>query len=1190
MNMSSENKAHFLAEKEEIHLILTGIGDEIYSTVDACQIAQEMWEAIERFYKLMNEMIRNNLTVTTMQVNVQFLQQLQPEWSRHKSKEIAKPSTPLSETASEEDSDPEQAQRDKDMQKILALIAKYFKKIYKLMNNNLRTSSNSRNKNVDTTPRYKNDNQSGQFGNQRTVNFAGAREKVGSPVVQQSGIQCFNYKEFGHFAKECRKPKRVRDSAYHKEKMLLCKQAKQGVPLQAEQYDWLEDTDEEVDEHELEAHYSYMGKIQENDQNDVESDDERVALSNLIANLKLNVDENKKIQKPLKKANTTLAQELKECKTILAETSKSLGESISVRDSCLVALQTKQTKFENYKTFNDRIVDYDKLKRKLNETLGQLALKDIEIKEGLKTKAYELSVVKEKHDELIKQSLLTKSHYEGLVKQKIKEMHADLNYVEYLEKEIDELEYDKAEFSNMYDMILQECVSKDVMCSYLMSLSYLDALDELQCLYLHKKNIRFLLKLLYKNVKNSNDQFALILGYGDLVQGNVTINRVYYVEGLNHNLFSVGQFCDADLEASDYDNPDPVSQRQDVSSSTDVQVPSQQELDLLFGPLYDEFFNAGSNPKVKQPSMNIQPTSEPSTPTYVHAEENNDNQAEEGEQLQDDEFTNPFCAPTQEVAESSSHNIGNSNVPTFNQPQDEDQTIIHNKARLVAKGYAQEEGIDFEESFAPVARLEAVRIFIAYAAHKSFPIYQKDVKTVFLNGPLKKEVYVAQPDGFVDPDHPKKVYRLRKALYGLKKAPRAWTSDPPIPRGIFINQAKYALEILNKHGMDKDVDHVGCIDSRKSTSGGIQFLGYKLASWMSKKQNCTTMSSAEAEYVALSASCAQVMWMRTQLQDYGFNYNKIPLYMDMFAFIQVANPTKSELEASVERFFDEGGSADPGDSASKGGHDANIGSAAGVRIIAAKNVIAERPKRPHKKRELLASSMLNVEAGVAAMMTLLMVTSLVSATLEHENSSHHFSINAAKSGIDSFVRSMTLPSVMTEAVTTTNVASIPSALASETGTKVVTLVYASMYLIFDSTRTVKPVTAGSSYVPRKELSMRSWDINSETLHEIRVMDYHHLFTEFNVGTARQAYLNAEDKMWTEYYLSERKRTLRTRKPSISMLRRIALWIRCMRWRLHDPAFVISGLAGGIDHGKEGRTLTYVVAYNPDAEVDFNYAL
>nr|GEW97921.1 retrovirus-related Pol polyprotein from transposon TNT 1-94 [Tanacetum cinerariifolium] len=90
-----------------------------------------------------------------------------------------------------------------------------------------------------------------------------------------------------------------------------------------------------------------------------------------------------------------------------------------------------------------------------------------------------------------------------------------------------------------------------------------------------------------------------------------------------------------------------------------------------------------------------------------------------------------------------------------------------------AKGYAQKEGIDFKESFAPVARLEAVRIFVAYAAHKSFPDYQMNMKTAFLNSLLKEEIYVAQPDGFVNPGHPKKVYRLRKALYGFKQAPRA---------------------------------------------------------------------------------------------------------------------------------------------------------------------------------------------------------------------------------------------------------------------------------------------------------------------------------------------------------------------------------------------------------------------------------
>nr|GEX30109.1 putative ribonuclease H-like domain-containing protein [Tanacetum cinerariifolium] len=248
----------------------------------------------------------------------------------------------------------------------------------------LRTSSNSRNKNVDTTPRYKNDNQSGQFRSQRTMNVAGAKENVGSPVVQQTGIQCFSCKEFGHLAKECRKLKRVKDSAYHKEKMLLYKQAKKGTdsePLEQvqndagynvfandlqhfEQSEFISNTCvvETDDSNVIPDSLNMCDNDILNDQNDVECDDERVALANLIANLKLDVDENKKIQNQLKKANTTLAQELKECKSILAKNSRTLGESNSIRDSCLVTLQNKQTEFKKYKACNKRTLDYDKLK------------------------------------------------------------------------------------------------------------------------------------------------------------------------------------------------------------------------------------------------------------------------------------------------------------------------------------------------------------------------------------------------------------------------------------------------------------------------------------------------------------------------------------------------------------------------------------------------------------------------------------------------------------------------------------------------------------------------------------------------------------------------------------------------------------------------------------------------------------
>ncbi|GJS04216.1 gag-pol polyprotein [Tanacetum coccineum] len=321
-NVSQDIRDQLNAEAEAVQIILTGIDNDIYSTVDACPNACEMWKTIERLKQ--GESINVQDIETNLYWNLEnshhgmFLLQLQPEWQRfvtlvkqsqelktvsyHKLYDILKqrhneglrksilsgpyvpspvlvqavaatkatwrcgiaierlqpgesfkctdiitikhqnlreqiqhhlpqdqvhlPDTKAKRSPNQlhlnpsqcliEDSDPEQARRDKICKRIWPSLAKY-------------------------TPRYNNDNQSGQFRNQRTMIVAGTRETVGSLVVQQTGIQCFNCKGFGHYAKECRKPKRVKDYTYHKEKMMMCKQAEQGVPLQAKQAHWLAD-------------------------------------------------------------------------------------------------------------------------------------------------------------------------------------------------------------------------------------------------------------------------------------------------------------------------------------------------------------------------------------------------------------------------------------------------------------------------------------------------------------------------------------------------------------------------------------------------------------------------------------------------------------------------------------------------------------------------------------------------------------------------------------------------------------------------------------------------------------------------------------------------------------------------------------------------------------------------------------
>nr|GEW61640.1 hypothetical protein [Tanacetum cinerariifolium] len=213
--------------------------------------------------------------------------------------------------------------------------------------------------------------------------------------------------------------------------------------------------------------------------------------------------------------------------------------------------------------------------------------------------------------------------------------------------------------------------------------------------------------------------------------------------------------------------------------------------------------------------------------------------------------------------------------------------VLKNKAQLVANGYRQEKGIYFEELFAPDARIEAIRIFVSNAANKNMTIYQMDVKTAFLNGELKEEVYKFGIDSCDSVDTPM-VDRLKL------------NEDPlgiPVDQTRFCSMVGFLMYLTasrpdlvfsvcmcarHRHGTNGyvDADHAGCQDTQRSTSGSAQFLGDKLVSWSSKKQKSTAISTTEAEFIAMSGYCAQILWMRSQLIDYGFDFNKILLYCD----------------------------------------------------------------------------------------------------------------------------------------------------------------------------------------------------------------------------------------------------------------------------------------------------------------------
>ncbi|GJS71114.1 putative ribonuclease H-like domain-containing protein [Tanacetum coccineum] len=624
--------------------------------------------------------------------------------------------------------------------------------------------------------------------------------------------------------------------------------------------------------------------------------------------------------------------------------SMGLGPGNSSRDSSLIALQTKQTELEKYTALNDLTSDYKILQSKLNETLGLLARKDIDIKEGLKTKTYEISVVNQKHDELVKKSLLTSSRekprlYEipydtsdpanrfcpdgeetvtlekesrsKLDKDKVKpynytyqnslyetfkppskayldqlerakeirktmwrktfvrtkpniaknvgflpmsksisksrllynemtnnfnhfrticqqtwsnhtssafpnptaksmevlikillmplsdktildshcfihelkrEMNDDLEYVNSLEKELDELESEKADFSNIYDLLLEECVSKDG--NPHMDLQDKGVIDS-GCSRYMTGNVSYLTD--FEEIDGGYVAFGV-----NSKGGKITGKGTKACDDAGDDEKKVGEDLRIDSEGIDQEKEENVNSTNTVNAASTNEVNAvgvKTSIELLDDPnmpeLYDIVDSNNDEDVSAEADMNNLDAFIPVSPfptTRVHKDHPVEkiirdlNSAPQTRRmiknLKEHEPKKLQEVWTLVDLPNGKRAIGTKWV--FRNKKDERGIVIKNKTRLVSQGYTQEEGIDYDEVFAPVARIEAIRLFLAYALFKDFMVYQMDVKSAFLYSKIEEKVYVCQPPGFEDPDFPDRVYKVENALYGLHQAPRAW--------------------------------------------------------------------------------------------------------------------------------------------------------------------------------------------------------------------------------------------------------------------------------------------------------------------------------------------------------------------------------------------------------------------------------
>nr|GEY07193.1 retrovirus-related Pol polyprotein from transposon TNT 1-94 [Tanacetum cinerariifolium] len=803
-----------------------------------------------RFYKMMNELVRNRCDVNNHQVNVQFLLQLQPEWqrsqqtTRNRGKAIANSSAPIY--------DQEPAT-----------------KIYKPTNNNLRTSSNTNRANQDNSPRI---NRGTGYENQRVINVAGARENVAD--WRDDIDDEFDDQELkAHYMYMAQIQEVTSDIADNS-----------GPIFDVEPVH--KDEDDMANEHDLLA--SLIEKLQslksqlETQKTQFLNEIDRLSRKyyyadhmNAILGVYTDIDDVSNLQCMVKFDNDQIAPILGYRDLVQGTITikrvyyvEGLNHNLffvgQFYDADLEVAFRKSTCYIRDLKGNDLLTG----SRGIN--LYSITLQDTSspnpiylVAKATSSQAW-LWHRRLSHLNFDTINLLSKNDIViGLPKLKFVKDHlcssCELGKAKQksFKKRLPQALKDGYNFYTWTYVI--PCGSKDETPKVIIDFLTLvqRGLHAQVRTVQTEKGTKFLNKTLHtyfaqEGIKHQTfvartpEQNGVVERWNrTLVEAARTLLSATKVPLDGENFDKIKEKGDAYIfvgysnQSRDHVSSDPVPQclttaLEHVSLSLGPQsqenVPqaaetltTSNELDLLFSPMLDELLNGTTQVVSKSSAV-------PTADAHKRQQQNTTPSSSTTVLETDGEM----CMFALTVSRTKSKNIKEAM---------DDFAWIESMQEELHQFYRLDEGINFKESFALVARLEAVRLFIAYAAHKSFTVYQMDVKIIFLYGPLKEEVYVNQPDGFVNPYHPDKVYRLKKALYGLRQAPRAWYDE--------------LSNFLVSKGFSKDSDHASCLDSRKSTSGGIQFLGGdKLVSWSSKKQDCTSMSSAEAEYLSLSACYA----------------------------------------------------------------------------------------------------------------------------------------------------------------------------------------------------------------------------------------------------------------------------------------------------------------------------------------------